>query len=402
MKKHILFFSLVISTSLYSQSWNTTGNSGTNPSTNFIGTTDDQSLVFKINNAEKMRLTTNGRLVFFSNNSQTFSNNLYIGGGNEIPSNNAGGVNWGNVSVGLGSMSANSTGNANTALGFNSLANNTVGSGNTAIGINSIIKSASGNYNVALGLNALNGFNIGEWNVALGTSAIASGNLNGNRNIAIGGSSLRYINSGNSNIIIGTEAFRAITSGSNNISIGDSNARYITSGSNNIYIGNSISPINSQPNNELNIGNWIYGMDGKISIGGKSTFTCSDCTDYSLFVKNGIKAEKVKVDIASANGWADYVFKKDYQLQTLEEVEKHITNKGHLPNVPSAEEVAKNGINVAEMDAKLLEKIEELTLYSIEQNKQIKKLQEENSEFKKQAEKIEKLEKLLLELTSKK
>ena len=73
-----------------------------------------------------------------------------------------------------------------------------------------------------------------------------------------------------------------------------------------------------------------------------------------------------------------------------------------MQHVPSAEEVAKNGINVAEMDAKLLEKIEELTLYSIEQNKQIKKLQEENSEFKKQAEKIEKLEKLLLELTSKK
>ena len=76
--------------------------------------------------------------------------------------------------------------------------------------------------------------------------------------------------------------------------------------------------------------------------------------------------------------------------------------KPYATNVPSAEEVAKNGINVAEMDAKLLEKIEELTLYSIEQNKQIKKLQEENSEFKKQAEKIEKLEKLLLELTSKK
>ena len=402
MKKHILFFSLVISTSLYSQSWNTTGNSGTNPSTNFIGTTDNQSLVFKTNNVEQMRLSPNGRLIFFNINSQTYDKNLYIGGGNDAPYGNGGTTNWANTAVGLGSMVSNTTGATNTALGYNSLANNTVGSGNTAIGINSIIKSASGNYNVALGLNALNGFNIGEWNVALGTSAIASGNLNGNRNIAIGGSSLRYINSGNSNIIIGTEAFRAITSGSNNISIGDSNARYITSGSNNIYIGNSISPINSQPNNELNIGNWIYGMDGKISIGGKSTFTCSDCTDYSLFVKNGIKAEKVKVDIASANGWADYVFKKDYQLQTLEEVEKHITNKGHLPNVPSAEEVAKNGINVAEMDAKLLEKIEELTLYSIEQNKQIKKLQEENSEFKKQAEKIEKLEKLLLELTSKK
>ena len=62
----------------------------------------------------------------------------------------------------------------------------------------------------------------------------------------------------------------------------------------------------------------------------------------------------------------------------------------------------KNGVNIGEFQIKLLQKIEELTLYSIEQNKQIKKLQEENSEFKKQAEKIEKLENLLLELTSKK
>lgn len=73
-----------------------------------------------------------------------------------------------------------------------------------------------------------------------------------------------------------------------------------------------------------------------------------------------------------------------------------------MPNIPSAKEVVEKGINVAEMDAKLLEKIEELTLYSIEQNKQIKKLQEENSKLKKQTEKIENLERVLLELTSKK
>ena len=92
--------------------------------------------------------------------------------------------------------------------------------------------------------------------------------------------------------------------------------------------------------------------------------------------------------VFTQNGWADYVFKKDYSLKSLEEVEKHINEKGHLPNVPSAKEVVENGINVAEMDAKLLEKIEELTLYSIEQNKKIKE----------QNERIERLEKMLLEL----
>ncbi|MDV7697048.1 cell wall anchor protein [Chryseobacterium soli] len=102
-----------------------------------------------------------------------------------------------------------------------------------------------------------------------------------------------------------------------------------------------------------------------------------------------IVAKEVEV---KANVWADYVFKKDYKLKTLEEVEKHIEQKGHLPNIPSAKEVEKDGINLGEMDAKLLEKIEELTLYSIEQNKKLKL----------QSEKVEKLEKLVEKLLSEK
>jgi hypothetical protein len=106
---------------------------------------------------------------------------------------------------------------------------------------------------------------------------------------------------------------------------------------------------------------------------------CTDCNDYRLFVQNGIRTEKVKVDVASANGWADYVFRKNYQLRSLEEVERHIEEEGHLPGVPSADEVVKNGINLGEMDAKLLEKIEELTLYVIQLNKEIKQLKEEKN-----------------------
>ncbi|ALR31803.1 hypothetical protein ATE47_15360 [Chryseobacterium sp. IHB B 17019] len=134
--------------------------------------------------------------------------------------------------------------------------------------------------------------------------------------------------------------------------------------------------------------------NGKVFMGVRLNFspTCSDCGEYRLFVQDGIRTEKIKVDIASANNWADYVFKKDYKLRTLEEVEKHITEKGHLPNIPAADEIVKNGINLAEMDAKLLEKIEELTLYSIEQNKKIQN----------QTEKIEKLEKKLNQLLSEK
>lgn len=119
--------------------------------------------------------------------------------------------------------------------------------------------------------------------------------------------------------------------------------------------------------------------NGKVFMGVRLNFmpACSDCNEYRLFVQDGIRTEKIKIDIASTNNWADYVFKPDYKLTALEDVEKHIAEKGHLPNIPSASEIVKNGINVAEMDAKLLEKIEELTLYSIEQNKQIKQLQKQ-------------------------
>jgi hypothetical protein len=128
---------------------------------------------------------------------------------------------------------------------------------------------------------------------------------------------------------------------------------------------------------------------GKVTIG---TDQYDNDPNFILYVRKGIKAEQIKVENPAVNGWADYVFKKDYKLKSLEEVEKHIQDKGHLPNIPSTAEVEKDGINLGEMDAKLLEKIEELTLYSIEQNKKLQN----------QSDKIEKLEKQLQQLLSEK
>lgn len=136
---------------------------------------------------------------------------------------------------------------------------------------------------------------------------------------------------------------------------------------------------------------------GKVTVG---TDQYDNDPNYIFYVRKGIKAEQIKVENPATNGWADYVFKKDYRLRSLEEVEKHIGQKGHLPNIPSAQEVEKDGINLGEMDAKLLEKIEELTLYSIEQNKQIKVLQEENKTLKSQSEDIKELKKQVQQLLS--
>lgn len=173
----------------------------------------------------------------------------------------------------------------------------------------------------------------------------------------------------------------------------DSDAFYVGNTGSNIGGGSSLVFLRYsqyQPNNPgvLDVAGWptpsayelMFSLrsNGKLFLGTSGNSSCSDCSDYRLFVKNGIRTEKIKVDIASANAWADYVFRKDYKLKSLEDVEKHIEEKGHLPNIPSAKDVVENGINLGEMNAKLLEKIEELTLYVIQLNKDIKKLEEEN------------------------
>lgn len=107
---------------------------------------------------------------------------------------------------------------------------------------------------------------------------------------------------------------------------------------------------------------------------GTSNFT--DGADvYRLAVKGAIRAERVKVYTT----WADFVFEKNYILPTLEDVEKHIKQNGHLKDIPSAKEVEANGIELGEMNKKLLQKVEELTLYIIEINKE---LQEVKSKLK--------------------
>jgi hypothetical protein len=104
-------------------------------------------------------------------------------------------------------------------------------------------------------------------------------------------------------------------------------------------------------------------IDGKLGLG-STTFG-----SHKLVVEGSIGAREIKVQAA---GWSDFVFDSDYELPTLMEVEEHIIEKGHLKDIPSAKEVALSGFYLGEMDAKLLQKIEELTLYIIEQEKKIK------------------------------
>lgn len=101
---------------------------------------------------------------------------------------------------------------------------------------------------------------------------------------------------------------------------------------------------------------------------------------YNLFVKNGVLATDFAV--APTGSWADFVFAKDFALRPLEEVEHFIDNNGHLPDVPTAENIATSGYSQHDMNRVLLQKIEELTLYVIEQKKEIENLKKQLNERK--------------------
>lgn len=110
-------------------------------------------------------------------------------------------------------------------------------------------------------------------------------------------------------------------------------------------------------------------------------------------MEGSIGAREIKVEVGT---WSDYVFAEDYDLPTLEEVERHIRENGHLINIPSAREVEANGIALGDMNRLLLEKIEELTLYTLQLNRENKKLvnslELERGKVEKLGKRLEKLE----------
>jgi hypothetical protein len=104
---------------------------------------------------------------------------------------------------------------------------------------------------------------------------------------------------------------------------------------------------------------------------------------YKLYVETGILTEKVKIALKSGVNWADYVFEPKYKLKPLAELATFIKQNKHLPGIPSAEDIVKDGgIDVNQMFAKQMEKIEELTLHLIEMNKRLNLLEKENKNLK--------------------
>ncbi|KGO88240.1 hypothetical protein Q765_04185 [Flavobacterium rivuli WB 3.3-2 = DSM 21788] len=274
----------------------------------------------------------------------------------------------------LGSQTAkNANGSYNNFIGRSAAANST-GSNNNYIGSDAG-KNADGSNNIFLGSCGENV--IGNLNILLGYHA--GQNINGSNNILIGldsGQGLGSTPLGSKNIIIGSEIGRTET-GSNKLYIGhDGNplisGEFKDSASGNIPASNPTLKFNAQK-----VG---VGYVGSVGFGDfPAMTTIPNASIYRFFVKGGILAEEVRVRLQS--GWADYVFANNYKLLSLKDTEKYIAANGHLPNMPSAAQVEDQGIEMGNIVKLQQEKIEELTLHLIEQNKQIEALKLQTTEI---------------------
>jgi trimeric autotransporter adhesin len=438
----------------YAQSWNLVGNTNAT-ATSFIGTTNAQNLVFKINNVERLRISNIGRFL-----STGLTTSLFFGSnsGNESST----GVD--NVGIGNNSLLSNTTGYNNTVVGAFALKLNTVGRDNTAIGVKSAL-STTGISNVAVGSHSMMYNSTGNYNTIIGTLAMHY-NSTGAENTSLGYFSMQTNTLGSNNTIIGNRADvgannlnnataigdKAYVAQSNSLVLGSINGVNGATTNTNVGIGTTAPsaqlhttgtvkfgglPLNATPlrvivsdidgniayKDASTFGSTVDGSETKVNAGANVTVLGTGTqaspyiisatvptipaaqwvassigagnivntnagavvigstvttlpTGYKLYVADGILAEKVKVALKSGANWADYVFDKTYKLASLSEVESFIQKNKHLPGVPSAQELVKDGgIDMNQMFAKQMEKIEELTLYIIEQNKKIEKLE---------------------------
>jgi trimeric autotransporter adhesin len=213
--------------------WLITGNAGTVDGVNFLGTTDNVALSFRVFNSKAGRIASTGEtfLGYQAGNSNTATSNTGVGylalfsnstgiqntaTGYQALRNNTIGIS--NTAFGWNALRANINGDNNTAVGESALMSNTSGGANTAVGISSLVLNSTGINNTAVGQSALNANIIGSYNTALGREALMSNTAN--NNTATGYQSLIFNTSGTNNTATGVSALSSNTTAGQNIAVG--------------------------------------------------------------------------------------------------------------------------------------------------------------------------------------
>lgn len=283
------------------------------------------------------------------------------------------------------------TGSNNVFFGKDAGKVNTSGYNNTFLGYRSGYSNVSGNFNCYVGYQA--GYlSTGSYNVSIGYEAGYSST--GSNNVYYGYRAGKNNVSGSGNIFIGKEAGLNET-GSNKLYIdnsstsaplilGDFAANQVavnaTLGTYTLNVGGSLNAT------DVYVGNQPYRASLWETAGSNIVFPYSDgivgigvaaLADHKLAV--GGKIITTEIVTKQRAQWPDYVFDPTYKLRSLESLQKYIDTHHHLPEVPSATEVEEEGIDLAQVNAALLKKIEELNLYLIDLNKKIKEFEQQKN-----------------------
>jgi hypothetical protein len=324
-----------------SSAWGLTGNTGTVDGTNFIGTTDNMPLNFKVNNQKAGRIDPSGPTFLGYQAGKSNTTGLdNVGIGYQALTTNTTGYR--NTSVGYQSSNSNTTGDSNSAFGYISLFSNTTGYSNTAIGSASMYNNTTGFGNTALGWASLWGNTIGAFNIAIGNSAL-SANSTGQSNTAVGYYSLLNNSTGNSNLAIGYTALYTNTIGNNNVASGAYSLEWNSTGSENTANGNyslfsnntggrnTAMGYNALYNNTSGIGNTAIGWyalqsnatsDHNTALGynafsSGTSYSNSTAIGYNAQVTASNMIRLGDANITSINGAVDFTvvsdgrFKKD-------------------------------------------------------------------------------------------
>lgn len=344
--------------------WKISGNDYTSSFYDFLGTKDSTDLILRTNNNERLRLTSNGNIgvgtegfsllgigkfnVISKDKTYTgFFRNLPISGSSFTGISAAVyGINESTKNEGNYGGYFNAIGNSPFTLGANIGIYASASSGNGNIGL--IAKASDTEYNLAAHFQ--DGKVKFDNNIGIRTGPVSNTVLKLDKpSYKTYGASFLFENGGKGNVTIG-------------------NGNVFGSG----FAGLTVSAGQSQQTeNDLAIiafGRSLFLNELAIGVQG---FT----PGYKLSVDGKIIAEELRIqNSVDWIPWPDYVFAKGYKLRNLNQLEDFINKNSHLPEVPSAEEVKENGIEVGDMQRTLLKKIEELTLYIIDQQKQIDEL----------------------------